>query len=114
MFQVFYNPYNNERNPFGDSKTVFDYISCWKAPEGNSHNSYLTFFSTGTNKEKILGQSSVFRLRQGFSTCLFISVLGGFTFGVINIVGNFGSVFCDQSYWQSSVAAKPLQVSTNN
>jgi len=39
--------------------------------------------------------------------------LGGFTFGVINIVGNFGSVFCDQSYWQSSVAAKPLQVTFN-
>ena len=39
-------------------------------------------------------------------------VLGGLIFGVINIVGNFGSVFCDQAYWQSSVAAKPLQVRT--
>ena len=28
----------------------------------------------------------------------------------MNIVGNFGTVFCDQAYWQSSVAAKPLQV----
>ena len=27
----------------------------------------------------------------------------------MNIVGNFGTVFCDQAYWQSSVAAKPLQ-----
>jgi Na+/proline symporter len=27
----------------------------------------------------------------------------------VNIVGNFGTVFCDQAYWQSSVAAKPLQ-----
>merc|ERR1712156_799123 len=26
-----------------------------------------------------------------------------------NLVGNFGTVFCDQAYWQSSVAAKPLQ-----
>ena len=34
---------------------------------------------------------------------------GGLIFGIINIVGNFGSVFCDQAYWQSSVAAKPLQ-----
>jgi hypothetical protein len=26
---------------------------------------------------------------------------------VINIVGNFGTVFVDQSYWQSAIAAKP-------
>jgi SSS family transporter len=32
---------------------------------------------------------------------------GGFKFGVINIVGNFGTVFVDQSYWQSAIAAKP-------
>ncbi|CAN0316081.1 unnamed protein product [Ascophyllum nodosum] len=31
----------------------------------------------------------------------------GFIFGVINIVGNFGTVFVDQSYWQSAIAAKP-------
>jgi len=31
----------------------------------------------------------------------------GLMFGVINIVGNFGTVFCDQSYWQSAIAAKP-------
>ena len=37
---------------------------------------------------------------------------GGLIFGIVNIVGNFGTVFCDQAYWQSSVAAKPLQVST--
>merc|ERR1712130_675814 len=30
-------------------------------------------------------------------------------FGIVNLVGNFGTVFCDQAYWQSSVAAKPLQ-----
>ena len=28
-------------------------------------------------------------------------------FGVVNIVGNFGTVFVDQSYWQSAIAAKP-------
>ena len=32
---------------------------------------------------------------------------GGLIFGIINIVGNFGTVFVDQSYWQSAVAAKP-------
>merc|ERR1719321_1736442 len=32
---------------------------------------------------------------------------GGLMFGIINIVGNFGTVFVDQSYWQSAIAAKP-------
>ncbi|CAJ1445589.1 unnamed protein product [Effrenium voratum] len=32
---------------------------------------------------------------------------GGLKFGIINIVGNFGTVFVDQSYWQSAIAAKP-------
>merc|ERR1712190_591846 len=31
----------------------------------------------------------------------------GLMFGIINIVGNFGTVFVDQSYWQSAIAAKP-------
>jgi len=31
----------------------------------------------------------------------------GALFGITNIVGNFGTVFVDQSYWQSAVAAKP-------
>ena len=33
--------------------------------------------------------------------------LDGLMFGIINIVGNFGTVFVDQSYWQSAIAAKP-------
>eukprot|EP00438_Fugacium_kawagutii_P007606 Skav200640 [mRNA] locus=scaffold353:233708:235454:+ [translate_table: standard] len=32
---------------------------------------------------------------------------GGVKFGIINIVGNFGTVFVDNSYWQSAIAAKP-------
>merc|ERR1719171_3000663 len=31
----------------------------------------------------------------------------GLIFGITNIVGNFGTVFVDQSHWQSAVAAKP-------
>jgi len=31
----------------------------------------------------------------------------GLIFGVINVVGNFGTVFVDQSYWQSAIACKP-------
>jgi len=83
VIEVFYNPFSNPENPFGDSKSVFDFISCWKTPDedmGNKGGSYLTFFSSG-----------------------------GLIFGIVNIVGNFGTVFCDQAYWQSSVAAKPLQ-----
>lgn len=31
----------------------------------------------------------------------------GAMFGIINIVGNFGTVFVDQSYWQSAIASSP-------
>jgi len=31
----------------------------------------------------------------------------GLLFGIVNIVGNFGTVFVDQSYWQSAIAVKP-------
>ena len=41
-----------------------------KPVEGNQDGSYLTFFSSK-----------------------------GLTFGIINIIGNFGTVFCDQAYW---------------
>lgn len=33
--------------------------------------------------------------------------MGALAFGVINIVGNFGTVFVDQSYWQRAIAARP-------
>ncbi|KAI9362995.1 urea active transporter [Zopfochytrium polystomum] len=32
---------------------------------------------------------------------------GGLIFGIINIVGNFGTVFVDQAYWQRAIAARP-------
>ncbi|KAH9603338.1 hypothetical protein KSS87_015275 [Heliosperma pusillum] len=32
---------------------------------------------------------------------------GGFIFGIINIVGNFGTVFVDNGYWVSAIAARP-------
>ncbi|XP_078182719.1 urea-proton symporter DUR3-like [Carex rostrata] len=32
---------------------------------------------------------------------------GGFIFGIINIVGNFGTVFVDNGYWISAIAARP-------
>lgn len=38
---------------------------------------------------------------------LTLASIGGLIFGVINLVGNFGTVFVDQSYWQRAIAAKP-------
>jgi SSS family transporter len=32
---------------------------------------------------------------------------GALIFGIINIVGNFGTVFVDQAYWQKAIAARP-------
>lgn len=38
---------------------------------------------------------------------LTLASLGALIFGVINIVGNFGTIFVDQSYWQRAIAARP-------
>ena len=38
---------------------------------------------------------------------LTMASLGGLIFGIINIVGNFGTVFVDQAYWQRAIAAQP-------
>jgi SSS family transporter len=38
---------------------------------------------------------------------LTMSSTGGLIFGIINIVGNFGTVFVDQAYFQRAIAAKP-------
>lgn len=32
---------------------------------------------------------------------------GGLIFGVINVIGNFGTVFVDQAYWMGAIASKP-------
>lgn len=52
--------------------------SILKPVEGNAMGAYLTLASTGA-----------------------------LIFGVINLVGNFGTVFVDQSYWQRAIAARP-------
>lgn len=38
---------------------------------------------------------------------LTLASMGALIFGIINIVGNFGTIFVDQSYWQRAVAARP-------
>ena len=47
IIEVFSNPSGNPDNPFGSSASIFDFIACWRAPEGNRENSYLTFYSSG-------------------------------------------------------------------
>ena len=59
--------------------TVLNYPGTKQGPVKNNKNgSYLTMMSSG-----------------------------GVMFGVMNTVGNFGTVFVDQSYWQSAIAASP-------
>lgn len=53
VVEVFYNPYKNPENPFGDANKLYDFISCWKAPNGNRDESYLTFYSPGDTHEKV-------------------------------------------------------------
>jgi SSS family transporter len=38
---------------------------------------------------------------------LTLASIGGLIFGIINIVGNFGVVWVDQSYWQRAIGARP-------
>ncbi|GBB97820.1 hypothetical protein RclHR1_03080009 [Rhizophagus clarus] len=38
---------------------------------------------------------------------LTMASLQGIIFGIINIVGNFGTVFVDNAYWQRAIAARP-------
>ncbi|XP_066270073.1 uncharacterized protein [Branchiostoma lanceolatum] len=80
LWKVYSDDVTSQQNPLGDVGTVYDLLTCSSGPPGNREESYLTFFSSG-----------------------------GLMFGVINIIGNFGAVFCDQSYWQSTVAARPLE-----
>jgi Na+/proline symporter len=76
---VSYNTTECEAIYSNDEGTFFDpnKYTCGPVP-GNRDGSYLTMIS---------GQ--------------------GLMFGIINIVGNFGTVFVDQSYWQSAIAARP-------
>lgn len=70
--------YSNEENgSFYLDATGKKQMACGPVP-GNNSGSYLTMLSSD-----------------------------GLMFGIINIVGNFGTVFVDQSYWQSAIAARP-------
>lgn len=56
-----------------------------------------------------LTQASILNPVEGnaFGTYLTLASVGALIFGIINIVGNFGTVFVDQSYWQRAIASRP-------
>ena len=56
-----------------------------------------------------LSEASVLKPVAGNSMGSYITLasMGALIFGVINIVGNFGTVFVDQSYWQRAIASRP-------
>ena len=74
VVEVFYNPFNNPENPFGDSKSVYDFIACWKAPNGNRDESYLTFFSPGKFRNTVFLYIQ-YLLKKTFLNSLFFGLL---------------------------------------
>ena len=56
-----------------------------------------------------LTEAAVLNPVQGNAMGSFLTLasIGALMFGIINIVGNFGTVFVDQSYWQRAIAARP-------
>lgn len=41
---------------------------------------------------------------------LTLASIGALIFGIINIIGNFGTVFVDQAFWQRAIAARPTSL----
>ena len=56
-----------------------------------------------------LTEAAILNPVQGNAAGSFLTLasIGALMFGIINIVGNFGTVFVDQSYWQRAIAARP-------
>merc|ERR1719482_512846 len=54
-------------------------------------------------------QGPAFPTREGNRQGSYLTMMSrpGLMFGIINIIGNFATVFVDQSYWQSAIAASP-------
>lgn len=73
--------YASGKYPVGSIGAVWEnlqVVAGFKPVENNKEGSYLTMWS-----------------------------LNGLVFGIINVIGNFGTVFVDQSYWQGAIGAKP-------
>lgn len=75
--------YSGQSSPsdVGSIDAIFDRLDCTSYPD-NYQNSFKTFLS-----------------------------LDGLLMGIIGIVGNFGTVFIDQSYWQLNATTSPKKSS---
>ncbi|KAL4238792.1 hypothetical protein ACF0H5_003499 [Mactra antiquata] len=80
VFVIYVYDSDSIDNPLGSERYVYDFLTCSPGPEGNKGQSFLTLISNS-----------------------------GLMFGMITISSGFGTSYVDQSYWQSSVAAKPRQ-----
>ena len=43
--EIYFNPFNNEKNPFGSAAAIYEFVNCWPGPDGNQDNSWLRFLS---------------------------------------------------------------------
>ena len=41
--EIYFNPFNNEKNPFGSATAIYEFVNCWPGPDGNQENSWLRF-----------------------------------------------------------------------
>ena len=41
--EIYFNPFNNEKNPFGSAAAIYEFVNCWPGPDGNQDNSWLRF-----------------------------------------------------------------------
>ena len=75
--------------------SVFYFIS----PEIGGINGMYEKLTEASVLKPVLGNS--------MGSYITLASIGALIFGVINIVGNFGTVFVDQSYWQRAIASRP-------
>mmetsp|Transcript_21774 Transcript_21774/g.46587 ORF Transcript_21774/g.46587 Transcript_21774/m.46587 type:complete len:751 (+) Transcript_21774:173-2425(+) len=94
---------SNQIYDFLDQTVSYDEAQCKNiySKDGLGTNQY--YMDADGNKLMACGPVS------GNSQGSYLTMLSGdgLMFGIINIVGNFGTVFVDQSYWQSAIAARP-------
>ena len=88
------------------SDTIYEYLeNTVSASTSDCESVYVREDGTSFYEEGVYSCGPV----SGNNSGSYLTMLseGGTMFGIINIVGNFGTVFVDQSYWQSAIAAKP-------
>mmetsp|Transcript_11254 Transcript_11254/g.14824 ORF Transcript_11254/g.14824 Transcript_11254/m.14824 type:complete len:704 (-) Transcript_11254:119-2230(-) len=89
------------------SDDIYDYLQATVSYNTSFCEAY--FFNEAENKTYYEAGSYACGPVAGNRDGSYLTMLSsdGLMFGIINIVGNFGTVFVDQSYWQSAIAAKP-------